>query len=337
MPSSPERSPERSHRIVGPIVKPSKDGIAPVPEIIPLDSLPFTIIGEVPALPPKYDHTDSIKIEGLEKQAWRLPMEAIVPFPHISKEYRNRDASYLEQQMREGGQKPILVAFIMVKGVKRALIIDGEHTFQILKQHGAKTALVRVTTITDFKDASIQSLRRNIGDDPRSLPMKTAYSIEKIKHTTQPCLSNTEIAMLVDRSPHTLLQYTSLLDLDMRTQELLASWDRGLSSSLGRKLAVLKRKMQQNRRCWNDFDEIVAPAIAESGVNPKKGWIPPQIVERLMAKKTPFYKESGADVVDLEAYEGNRDTTIQELRGEIESLRAQLAAALGKGNVDSQD
>lgn len=329
MKSSPEE--HQSGRIVGPIA-PIKQGDTEhaVPEIMNLDALPFITTGKIDSMPDVCTFAEGIQIEGLEGRVWQLPMESIIPFPYISDEYLERDPTYLEKQMRESGPKSIVVAFIMIKGVKRALIIDGEQTFRILKRQGAKLIPIRVTIIGSLEEANAKSLKINVGRDMRNNPMKAAYGIEKAKHTQRPWLTNTQIASLLEQSVHTLSQYTLLLDLDMRTQIYLSTHARGLSITLARKLARVKNGMRETQPDWNEYDAILGPLLERLNINPQKEYVPPQEVENELRKKVPFYSKTEGTVTELVAYDGQRDTTIQDLRDEITQLRAQLATALAQ-------
>lgn len=322
-------------RIFGPM--PTKkgresDASGVVLEYLRIESLPFTVTGKMASMPPLYEDAACIQIPELEGHTWMIQAENIMQNPAISQEYRESDSSFLEEHIREKGPRPILIAFVIVKGEKRALIIDGEQTFAILKKRGDKTMPVLVTSIQGFEDACTKSFHRNIGGaDIRCVPMKAAYALRKMKCTTHPWMSNAKIATIIDRSESSMESYILLLDLDMRTQKIISGYYlNGLSPNLGKKLVLLKRRMRKFQPDWNEYDQIIDPILREKKIRPEIDIIPAQDIDAAIERKMTRGKRTTSTLIELSVHEGGRDTTIQDMQKQIDGLRAQLANALAE-------
>jgi|GEM_PF-4615592 len=322
-------------RIFGPMpTKKGKEHDEPgvVLEYLRIESLPFMVTGEISSLKPSHTKAQCIQIPELEGHTWMVQAENILQNPGISEEYLEMGRSFLEEEIREKGPRPLLVAFIIVKGEKRALIIDGEQTYAILKKRGDKTMPIRVTSIKSLEDACEKSLRSNIGGaDIRCAPMKTAYALLKMKCTTRPWMTNAKIATMIDRSESSMENYVLLLDLDMRTQKIISGYyTSGLSPNLGKKLVFLKRRMRKYQPDWNEYDEIIEPILRQKKINPRYDLVPAQDIEEAIERTMTRGKRTTSTLIELSVHEGGRDETIRVMQQEIDDLRAQLAKALAE-------
>ncbi|MCX6734185.1 MAG: hypothetical protein NTX63_05265 [Candidatus Peregrinibacteria bacterium] len=333
--NSEPKSEPINDRIFGPMpTKKGRESDEPgvVLEYLRIESLPFTVTGEILSMPPSHTKAQCVQIPELEGHTWMIQVENVLPNPGISQDYFGRDRSFLEERIHEDGPRPILVAFVVIKGEKRALIVDGEQTYDILKKRGDKTMPIRVTSIQSLEDACTKSLRRNIGGaDIRCAPMKTAYALLKMKFTTRPWMTNAKIATMIDRSESSMESYTMLLDLDMRTQKIINGNNRfGLSPNLGKKLVLLKRRMQRVQPDWNEYDKIIDPILKQNKLDPRRDLIPAQAIDEAIEGKMKRGKRTTSTLIELSVHEGGRDTTIQDMQKQIDDLRAQLAEALAE-------